>query len=211
MKKRITKILAGAMALCLMVGTFAFFTDKESQQTKATAGNINLVFTDASLAKEHKQTTQTNTRDNVWTSHKITADDNIMNPGDTFDLGYKLSNTGSKSIDVKQILTVTSDVAMTEDAEEYTLTIAGETITPTKNENNTVLTYNLADIVLSGSVEEDGTAIDKDYDVSLNFDLAAKNDFMNKGVAVDLQVYAKQHRNAPDAGWAQVANYEAIA
>ena len=209
MKKRMTKILAAGMALCLLVGTFAFFTDKESKTASGTAGTIDLVFEDVSKAADNKQTSQTNTTDNVWAGSIVKAGD-IMNPGDTYDMGYKLSNTGSKSIDVKQTLTVTSDVAMTEGAEEYTLTIAGETVTPVLNGEKTVLTYDLADIILQGSVEKDGVA-EKDYDVTLNFALAAKNAFMDKGVTVDLQIYAKQHRNAPDADWAMVANYESIA
>lgn len=48
MKKRITKILAGAMALCLMVGTFAFFTDRETQKTAGKAGSIDLTWEDIS-------------------------------------------------------------------------------------------------------------------------------------------------------------------
>lgn len=42
MKKRINKILAGAMALCLMVGTFAFFTDRVEQNASVTGGKVGI-------------------------------------------------------------------------------------------------------------------------------------------------------------------------
>ena len=74
MKKRMTKILAAGMALCLMVGTFAFFTDRETHNAGATAGNIDLVFTDVSSKDAHKEATQLNTDNLVWTDSKITND-----------------------------------------------------------------------------------------------------------------------------------------
>lgn len=211
MKKRMTKILAAGMALALMVGTFAFFTDRETHNAGATAGNIDLVFTDVSSKDANKVTGQTNTDDLVWTDNKITKDGDIMNPGDTFDMGYKLTNNGSKSIDVRQQLTLTSSVALTADAEEYTLKCGNVTITPTVSENKLSITYAIPDIILNGTIETetDGVAQadGQDYDLYLDFAKAAANKFMDSTVSVKLDVMAKQHRNTTAADFVDFGTY----
>lgn len=211
MKKRMTKILAAGMALALMVGTFAFFTDRETHNASATAGNIDLVFTDVSSKDANKVDGQTNTDDLVWTDNKITKDGDIMNPGDKFDMGYKLTNTGSKSIDVRQQLTLTSSVALTADAEEYTLKCGNVTITPTVSENKLSITYAIPDIILNGTIETetDGVAQaeGQDYDLYLDFAKAAANKFMDSTVSVKLDVMAKQHRNTTAADFVDFGTY----
>ena len=207
MKKRLTIVMAVVCCMALMVGTMAFFTDRADANTEATAGNINLVFTDLSAASEHKVTGQTNTVDKVWTDANPLCGD-IMNPGDNFDMGYKVANTGSKSIDVKQQIVLTSSVALTDSAEEYKIVIAGQDITPVKSNENKTLTYELAQIVLSGSVEEDGTSTEQEYDVYLAFDRLAKNKFMDSTVTVELDIQAKQHRNTTTGDWVEWASYD---
>lgn len=211
MKKRMTKIMAAGMALCLMVGTFAFFTDRETHNAGATAGNIDLVFTDVSSKDANKVTGQTNTDDLVWTDNKITKDGDIMNPGDTFDMGYKLTNNGSKSIDVRQQLTLTSSVALTADAEEYTLKCGNVTITPTVSGDKLSITYAIPDIILNGTIETetDGVAQTEgqDYDLYLDFAKAAANKFMDSTVSVKLDVMAKQHRNTTAADFVDFGTY----
>lgn len=206
-----TKILAAGMALALMVGTFAFFTDRETHNASATAGNIDLVFTDVSSKDANKVDGQTNTDDLVWTDNKITKDGDIMNPGDKFDMGYKLTNTGSKSIDVRQQLTLTSSVALTADAEEYTLKCGNVTITPTVSENKLSITYAIPDIILNGTIETetDGVAQTEgqDYDLYLDFAKAAANKFMDSTVSVKLDVMAKQHRNTTADDFVTFAQY----
>lgn len=212
MKKRITKILAAGMALCLMVGTFAFFTDRETHNAGATAGNIDLVFTDVSSKDAHKEATQLNTDNLVWTDSKITNDtEAIMNPGDKFDMGYKLTNTGSKSIDVRQQLTLVSSVAMTDAAEEYTLKCGNMTITPTVSEDKKTITYSFDDIILNGTVETEAAGVaqaeGQDYDLYLDFAKAAANKFMDSTVEVTLDIMAKQHRNTTADDFVTFAKY----
>lgn len=206
-----TKILAAGMALALMVGTFAFFTDRETHNAGATAGNIDLVFTDVSSKDANKVTGQTNTDDLVWTDNKITKDGDIMNPGDTFDMGYKLTNTGSKSIDVRQQLTLVSSVAMTDAAEEYTLKCGNMTITPNVSEDKKTITYSFDDIILNGTVETEATGVaqaeGQDYDLYLDFAKAAANKFMGSTVEVTLDIMAKQHRNTTEADFVTFAQY----
>ena len=211
MKKRMTKILAAGMALALMVGTFAFFTDRETHNAGATAGNIDLVFTDVSSKDANKVDGQTNTDDLVWTDNKITKDGDIMNPGDTFDMGYKLTNNGSKSIDVRQQLTLTSSVALTAAAEEYTLKCGNVTITPTVSENKLSITYAIPDIILNGTIETETNGVaqaeGQDYDLYLDFAKAAANKFMDSTVSVKLDVMAKQHRNTTAADFVDFGTY----
>lgn len=211
MKKRMTKILAAGMALALMVGTFAFFTDRETHNASATAGNIDLVFTDVSSKDANKVDGQTNTDDLVWTDNKITKDGDIMNPGDKFDMGYKLTNTGSKSIDVRQQLTLVSSVAMTDAAEEYTLKCGNMTITPKVSEDKKTITYSFDDIILNGTVETEATGVaqaeGQDYDLYLDFAKAAANKFMDSTVSVKLDVMAKQHRNTTAADFVDFGTY----
>lgn len=206
-RNSISKVLAITCIGALMIGSFAFFTDRADADATATAGNIDLVFTDLSAAAEHKVPSQTNTVDKVWTENNPLCAD-IMNPGDNFDMGYKVANTGSKSIDVKQQIVLTSSVALTDAAEEYKIVIAGQDITPVKSDDDKVLTYELAEIVLNGTVEEDGDAAEQEYDVYLAFDRLAKNKFMDSTVKVELDIQAKQHRNTTEADWIEWATYE---
>ena len=228
MKKRLTIVMAVVCCLALMVGTMAFFTDRYDTSANATAGNINLQFTDQSLAAEgltwavNDQGTPetaddvleqiaggTQARDNVWTDGKMLVNDGVLNPGDTIDLDYKVANAGSKSIDVKQQIVLTSNVALTDDAEEYKIIVGGQSITPAKSADDMTLTYELAEIVLSGSVEEDGTSTEQAYEISMAFDRLAKNKFMGSTVTVDLDIQAKQHRNTASTDWVDWATYTA--
>jgi len=210
-RKRMTLVLAVVTCAALLVGSFAFFTDRATFSATAAAGNIDLVFTDMSTFGEHKVDGQTNgyTDGKVWTDGKLVADGQIMNPGDNFDLGYKIANTGSKSIDVKTQIVLTSSVALIDAAEEYQIVVAGQTITPVKSDDDKTLTYELAEVVLNGTAEADGTAAELEYDVYLAFSRNAKNAFMNSTVSLKLDIQAKQHRNTTSADWAPWATYTA--
>ena len=211
MNKKFNKKSLAALALvgCLAAtGMSAYFTDTETQGANAQAGNINLTWVD------HANNLSGAQEDTTW---KTDFDaDKVMNPGDSYDFSYTVANTGTKSIDVKQEIVLVSSVALTADAEEYKLTITGGNdtvaVTPTKSADGKTLTYNLTDIILDGSIEtEEGSkTTTTDYTVELDFDLAAKNAFMDSTVTLTYNAWAKQHRNAPDANWEAVASYEAI-
>lgn len=209
-RKRISLVLVLAMALTLVVGSFAFFTDRENKSATATAGNIDLVFTDLSNFDEHKvDDTQTNgyTNGKVWVDGKLIKAGDVMNPGDNFDMGYKVANTGSKSIDVKQQIVLTSSVALTDGTEEYKIVFNGITVNPEKSDDDLTLTYELPQIVLSGSVEMDGTSNEQEYDLYMAFDRMAKNKFMDSTVTVKLDIQAKQHRNTTADDWKAWTSY----
>lgn len=219
MRKRITKVLAIACIFTLLVGTMAYFTDRVSHTTTATVGNIDLVFTDQSLADEgygvkddvgtHSDT-KPQAVNNVWTGGKLLTATGVLNPGDVIDMDYKVANTGTKSIDVKQTIVLTSNVAIP--AEELTITVGGQDITPTPGGSapSFTYTYNLAEIILSGSAELDGTSTEQAYEVALEFDRLAENAFMGASVTVNLDIYAKQHRNTTADDWDLIAQYQTI-
>jgi len=228
MKKRLTLVMAVVCCMAMLVGSLAWFTDRADASAGATAGNINLVWEDTSDADTYGTDDQDNTKDAVWgtTAAPGAIASDIINPGDVFDMGYKLTNTGSKSIDVKQQLIVTSSVAMTASAEEYQLKV-GDTgngeylvLTPSVSADKKTITYELPEIVLTGTAEADTAAggiegekaIDGatgiDYDFYLEFARAAKNVFMDSTVSVDLDIQAKQHRNTTESDWIAWATYE---
>lgn len=220
MKKRITKILAGAMALCLMVGTFAFFTDRETQKTAGKAGSIDLTWEDISAkAGSNNEFAQ----DKVWDNGGLVTAGNIINPGDHFDLSYQLSNTGSKSIDVRQRIVLKSSVEMaSEDAAEYHLTIRGGNDTATAvagklQPDKKTIVYDLKDIIIDGSKEteagsiKDGDTAVAKYSVRLDFEKKALNAFMNSELNINLYAAAKQHRNTTnDADFPAFTNMGSI-
>lgn len=90
MKKRMTKILAGAMALCLLVGTFAYFTDRVEKSGSVTAGKVGIT-TDAQTA---------------WADQLIAGPQNLdnINPGDSRSLAFTVTNTGNKAVDVRHTI-----------------------------------------------------------------------------------------------------------
>lgn len=215
MKKRITMILAVACCLALLVGSFAFFTDRYTTDTTATAGNIDLVWEDVSVNEYQAAAGDAVIGNNeycqndVWDKHSLVTADGIINPGDAFDMSYKLSNDGSKSIDVRQRIVLVSDVELTsEEAAEYHLTITGGNDTAAvagklQDDKKTII-YDLKDIILNGSKETTeenavaGNLVKADnvtYTVRFDFEKEALNRFMESTVTIDLFATAKQHRN----------------
>lgn len=94
MKKRINKILAGAMALCLMVGTFAYFTDRVEHKATGTSGNVQIEST--AFAGANAQNILVDRDGN-----------NNLNPGDVRDLTFTVSNLGNKAVDIRHTIKLT--------------------------------------------------------------------------------------------------------
>lgn len=205
-KKKLSALLAGGTACLLLAGSFAYFTDQEYTSASATAGNIDLTWKNATTNLSGAQ------EDANWGGDF--DDDGVMNPGDSFDFSYTLANEGSKSIDVKQTIVLTSSEALTDSAEEYKLTITGGNdavaVTPNVSSDKKTLTYDLTDIILDGRIETEAGSktTTTDYTVKLDFDEGAKNRFMDSDVILVYKAYAKQHRNTQDVGWTEVASYE---
>lgn len=94
MKKRITKILAGAMALCLLVGTFAYFTDRVEHKATGTSGNVQIESTAFAGANDANVLVDRDGNDN-------------LNPGDVRDLTFTVSNMGNKAVDIRHTIKLT--------------------------------------------------------------------------------------------------------
>ncbi len=199
-KKKLFKLSAFACVLSLLVGSFAFFTDRLTQDTIAVAGNIDLIWEDTSVKGNSNNEFAI---DDVWDNKALVSEGNIINPGDYFDLSYTLGNAGSKSIDVRQQLILTSSEELTENAEEYKLTITGgnnaAAVTGTLSADKKSITYDLADIILNGSKESETGAVTGAYTVRLDFSEEALNAFMDSTVAVNLYATAQQHRNTVES------------
>lgn len=217
-KKRVG-ILGLVFALCLsMMTTFSFFTDRETRHTMATAGSLDLVFTDISASKSGTNgITSQNTQaiDRVWENKSLVSEGSVIDPGDIFDLSYTLTNKGSKSMDVKQQLVLGSTVAMTEGSEAYTLSIrykdgTEQVVNGVLSDDGLTITYDLPVITLNGSIEkENGVSItEQTYIVQLTFALTAGNTFQDSVVTVNYKAQAKQHRNTTDEHWADWLNFE---
>ena len=185
------KVVAAASLCALATSALvagAFFTDKETETVRATAGTVDIELTDSSA---------------------IDADgDGILNPGDTGTLSYNINNVGSKSVDVKTVIEIASGNVLNQDDSEYTL--AGDLITeaPVFSEDGKKITYTTDSVVLNGTIETEtgavGTNTDQDY--TFTFDIDAKNKFQDDNVKITYTVYAKQHRNTEDADWAELIN-----
>lgn len=95
MKKRLSKIMAGAMALCLLVGTFAYFTDRVEHKATGTSGNVQIESTAFAGANDANVLVDRDGKDN-------------LNPGDVRDLTFTVSNMGNKAVDIRHTIKLTA-------------------------------------------------------------------------------------------------------
>lgn len=202
-------MLALAMAVVLLVGSLAYFTDRIT--TKATISTIGAdITTDPGTDYEDDLTAK-------WLTFNAAPKANF-NPGDKVDLSYKLANTGELALDVRETFIITSSKPMsttpefrlfngaTQDADTKAYTGNGVVVTETKI-SDTVYKYTVASYVLSGSEETIGSnakSVDKTY--QLVFDKTAGNAFQGATCTIDYLVEAKQHSDGGDADWVTAVN-----
>ena len=185
-KKIVTCCASIAMIATLMMGAFSYFTDYQTKTLQASAGTLELALTDATA--------------------DLTAGLTILNPGDANELTFTASNTGEKSMDVKAVITVTADKAMSESDHQYKVTKNGSALNGSLSADGKTLVYTVDDIVLSGSIEEDGDSKTHKYDYLFEMDADANNSWQDSNVEVKIELYAKQHRNtsALSADWTSI-------
>lgn len=199
-KKLVALVLALATVAALAVGTFAFFTDRIQAQATATAGTLELALTDIT-----------------------TSDSTKMKPGSGSTVNFTLSNLGNKSADVREVLVLSSPVAMTAGAEEFDLYLASD-VTLTADGKVTIkdgkspvaarvvsadrksITYTIPQFILNGTgadaeTETGAAGASKASAYVLVFKSTAGNPFQNISVTLDYLAQAKQHRNTNDATW----------
>lgn len=83
--------MAGAMALCLLVGTFAYFTDRVEHKATGTSGNVQIESTAFAGANDTNVLVDRDGNDN-------------LNPGDVRDLTFTVSNMGNKAVDIRHTI-----------------------------------------------------------------------------------------------------------
>lgn len=206
--KKNTKIsiTCGVMALALVAGSsFAYFTDRAETGAKGQAGTVRVDLTEMKDFSDGETT--------------------VLNPGDSVDASMILSNTGSKSIDVRTTIKLTSSVPMTDadgqceyelyNTEDALVSDQGFIIDPEAtpigervvSEDGLTITYTIPEYTLDGSVETgDGEGNSHTYDYVLVFRGDSKNSFQESTVTVDVLAEAKQHRNTTDETWETVAS-----
>lgn len=196
MRNKKVRIMAAAlMVFALVCGAFSYFTDYASKDLSATAGTLTIDMTNATA--------------------DLTNGLTIMNPGDSNPLSFTVNNTGSKSADVKAVITVKADQAMTEADHEFKVTdVNGTELQGTLSADKTTMVYTIDDKIINGSVETDvvtrGLSDDtKSYTYNYQFamDADAKNIWQDKGASVKIEAFAKQHRNTTSldaADWTQI-------
>lgn len=183
MKHNFTKIglrLISVIAIMatLLIGAFSYFTDYESTTLSAKAGTLALSMTDA--------------------TEDLTGGLTILNPGDVNDLTFTATNSGEKSMDVKAVITLTSSKELTESAHEYKITDGQTELTGVLSDNRKTITYSVDDVLLSGSIEKDGTDTSHKYNYKLEMDSNASNAWQGSEVEVKVELFAKQHRNTDE-------------
>lgn len=208
---KLSGMLALAMAVVLLVGSLAYFTDRIT--TKATISTIGAdITTDPGTDYEDDLTAK-------WLAFNAAPKANF-NPGDKVDLSYTLANTGDLAMDIRETFIVTSSKPMKDSAPEFRLFTAANQDTDTKawtgdttkvvdfdKISDTVYKYTVASYVLSGSEETIGSnakSVDKTY--QLVFDKTAGNAFQGATCTIDYLVEAKQHSDGGDADWVIAVN-----
>lgn len=207
---KLSGMLALAMAVVLLVGSLAYFTDRLT--TKATISTIG-----ADITTDPDDPTYKDDLTAKWLAFNAAPKANF-NPGDKVDLSYKLANTGELALDVRETFIITSSKPMsatpefrlfngaTQDAGTKAYTGNGVVVTETKI-SDTVYKYTVASYVLSGSEETIGSnakSVDKTY--QLVFDKTAGNAFQGATCTIDYLVEAKQHSDGGDADWVTAVN-----
>ena len=177
-KKSMVSCASIAIIATLMMGAFSYFTDYQTKTLQASAGTLELALTDA--------------------TEDLTAGLSILNPGDANELTFTASNIGEKSMDVKAVITVTANQAMNETDHQYKITKGGTALTGALSADCKTLIYTIDDVVLSGSVEKDGTSTSHKYDYLFEMDADADNTWQDSDVEVTIELYAKQHRNTDE-------------
>lgn len=207
---KLSGMLALAMAVVLLVGSFAYFTDRIT--TDATVST-----TGADITTDPDDPTYEDDLTAKWAAVNATALANF-NPGDKVDLSYKLANTGELAVDIRETFVITSSKPMSDTTPEFRLFIAaaqdaagawdGTNVVVTEDKiDSTHYKYTISSYTLSGSDETvtGSTAKDVNKTYQLVFDKAAGNAFQGATCTIDYLVEAKQHSDGGSADWTTAA------
>ena len=162
----------------------AFFTDQETRYADAVAGTVKIELID--------------------TSFEDTDGDGIIGKDDTGVLNFSVSNEGSKSVDVKTVINITSKQELDTDDLQYVL--SGDLINedPVLSEDKKTLTYTSDPIVLNGTIETYDTAEGNVSEQAYYLDVFSADDVFADDVEISYMIYAKQSQNTVNDDWVSV-------
>lgn len=132
-RKRISLVLALCLVLSMVVGSFAYFTDRVESNAQVTAGTVGITEAD------------------TWTDNLKDGPQSLnnLNPGDSRDLSFTVTNTGNKAVDVRhtiqlsvvdaagnpKALTMGADIGL-EEMLQFDIFRASDVTTMSKDNNN---------------------------------------------------------------------------
>jgi len=200
MKNRVSKILAAACVFALLVGSFAFFTDRAEISGTAKTGELALGIEANAISEQLLQA-------NGVGGAKI---DN-WNPGDNVNFSYTVENDASKALRAQETITLTvtstdGRVITAAQVADAKLTIKGAggadlttAIAPSVKAitGGYELTYIMPEFTLSGSEESiaGSVATTKAVTYSLDFDATALNNYQGANISIVVHVDAIQALN----------------
>lgn len=207
-KKATACAVLGAIALA-GAGSLAIFTDRAEGTATATAGTL-----DIELAQTWVDDNDTyNLEKRAEVGGDVEKDGLIdpLLPGKFLDMDYTVTNSGNKSVDIRETITIKSAKAFAETPEFLMFksvqlnadTGAYEGVdqipyTVDKTANEIIITpayYSLNGTGAAAETVEGVTSNAKTFDYVILFDDAAANDWMGETITVDYVVEAKQHEN----------------
>ena len=212
-KKKLGGLFALTLAVVMILGSsLAYFTDRASTSANGTAGTVDIALNpDIQLTDADGK--------------------NILNPGDARKVNFTIPNVGNKSVDIREIIKLTSSVTMTntetqaefelyktEDVEEVTgqgwrpKSGATPLAVRTVSDDKKTITYQIPDVVLDGNhesalgnyeTEPEANGLDTQEErYTLLFRQNSSNAFQDATVTIEKLVDAKQHRNT-NADWTE--------
>ena len=206
-KKKISAFIAVVTALTLMVGAFAYFTDRvDANATAKTAAADDIIKVTPDPEHFPEGGDEKEILEGVWEDNNSGKD--IVAPGDEYDLSFELENIGDGDIDVKETFILTSTKPLNTTKPEWRLFTA---VTPDGNgaiDGNSnavvsveVVSNNQVKYTIAGYKLAKGESVSKPY--HLVFDKWATNVFQGDTCTVDYIVELRQHVDsiAPNEGW----------
>lgn len=218
-RKRLSVVLAVVCCLTLLVGSFAFFTDRATVDATATAGSLAVGLSEGDAAISDQLL--------LGGSDGIENYDELdnWNPGDSVTFSYTVSNDGNKAIRAEETLTLTVTGKggeygdfVEEDGSMFTIQGSdGTVIEPTSADladNVWTLVYNLDEFALSAADGEklassasvqaaatngmnavDATAAEALRTFTLAFNGDATNEYQDAEIGIVVHVDSIQYAN----------------
>lgn len=222
------KLLVLVLAVSIIVGSLAFFTDRIS--TNATVSTISngvditpepdpTVDPDDPTKdpEDYEDPTPNNPDDDLtnWWAYLNSRAEVNFNPGDKMTLNYILKNSGDLAVDVRETFIVSSTKPLSNDPEfrlftSFTKDSAGanygdEVVVTEERLDSQHYKYVVESHTLSSNSETiAGAPVQENKEYYLVFDALSSNDFQGAKCSIKYVVEAKQHTDSAD-DWAIAA------